>query len=63
MITQLELLECRVCKVQVGAITASPNGRTWLQAPEGWYVADTYPPGDNGLQYVCSLECLEKLND
>lgn len=31
--------------------------RTWTGLPPGWAVADTYPPGDEGLSYACSLLC------
>ncbi len=27
--------------------------REWYRAPLGWFVSDTFPPGDSGVQFLC----------
>lgn len=36
------------------------GGREWVVAlPEGWMVADNYPPDDGGLVFACSFKCAD----
>ena len=39
--------------------------RSWkyYAPPEGWVVVDPSPPGDMGLEWRCSWECVEKFHD
>jgi hypothetical protein len=55
-----ELIECANCGIGADATFIEGTGRNWMITPTGWFVADTYPPGDDGLQYVCSIECARK---
>jgi hypothetical protein len=56
-------VNCEVCGVRttVSVFRSEYNDRDWIrEMPDGWLVADTFPPGDSGLQFVCSLSCALK---
>jgi hypothetical protein len=55
-----EAIKCVGCGSGTWATFIEGTGRDWMMTPTGWFVADTYPPGDNGLQYACSIECARK---
>ena len=55
--------ECFYCKKKFSAICyqqTSGDERWFYELPSGWYVADSYPPGDDGLYFACSVECMKK---
>lgn len=54
-------VSCRVCEKKADVPLLRADGREWLSLPNGWFVTDTYPPGDMGIQVVCSVECGSKL--
>lgn len=37
--------------------------RDWFELPAGWRTADSYPPGDMGLLFICPSCLTEKQDD
>ena len=56
-----EKISCSVCKRSAVVGMRSYAGFEWYAVPDGWLVSDTYPPGDEGLQFWCS-ECQAELS-
>lgn len=54
-------IECEVCKKK--EMVDSVAGPWYCSLPAGWYYTDSYPPGDMGILYCCSEECVEKFNN
>jgi hypothetical protein len=53
-----EMIKCSVCGETAHTNMTNVNGREWYELPEGWKAADTFPPGDDGLQFACHGCCL-----
>jgi hypothetical protein len=49
----IETIECAECGATGDAKEIVVKGESWTLVPSGWLVADTYPPGDDGLQFLC----------
>ena len=55
-------IECCQCKKKAQVKAALLYG-DWIfcnQVPAGWLVTDTYPPGDDGIRFACSVSCAQK---
>lgn len=52
-----EEVECCSCKRRSPTTVLYVDGKAWNFVPSGWFVADTYPPGDMGLVFSCSADC------
>ena len=62
---QEEDIQCFYCKhpapQTVKVYIQHEGDRHWFYTPpEGWFVADSYPPGDDGLRWACSIGCMNK---
>lgn len=57
-----DVIKCVTCGGSTGAnYYVSPDDKWFYELVSGWLVADTYPPGDDGLQFACCLECLRRI--
>lgn len=57
-----DTVECCTCKKTAPATARCGSGQEWVlvgSIPPGWFVTDTYPPGDDGLRFACSVQCAE----
>jgi hypothetical protein len=56
------IISCCQCekKAEVPTILVWNEWISCSQVPPGWYVTDTYPPGDDGLRFACSISCVQK---
>lgn len=55
--------KCSVCGDLIRGATTVVDGREFYQVFGEAYVADSYPPGDDGLIFVCGLSCLAQFKD
>jgi hypothetical protein len=55
-----ENIECVVCGAKNIANTYYTTKQFYTKIPEGWMFCDSYPPGDSGIEFVCSKECTER---
>ncbi len=52
-----EDIECCSCRRSAPTTILWVDGKAWYFIPSGWFAADTYPPGDEGMVFACSAEC------
>jgi hypothetical protein len=51
---------CEVCGKKTVADTV--EGQWYASLPSGWFYTHIYPPGDDGVVFCCSEECVKKFN-
>jgi len=48
-----ERVACVGCGAGAPTVRYARDGKDWWHAPPGWLVSDTFPPGDDGVQWLC----------
>lgn len=64
-IPKIEPIVCCVCGKSAFVATHDTleNSKTWFQGcslPTSWFITDSFPPGDDGLKFACSIDCTTK---
>lgn len=64
----LDEIYCELCgkRETVNVMVVRDSGdhdRSWFDVPSGWRIADSYPPGDMGVLFICQSCVTEKQND
>lgn len=58
-----DTITCQQCKKRRMVRIVNTKYRSWHEVPPGWRVADSYPPGDDGLYFICSDKCMRALSE
>jgi hypothetical protein len=58
--TMQEMIKCSECGATAHVTVINAKGREWYELAPGWKAADTYPPGDDGIQFACPA-CLPEV--
>ncbi len=53
-------IKCYGCNKKENVKVLNPYSDDAVGVPNGWFVLDTYPPGDCGPEFACSMQCAEK---
>ena len=57
--TTIECCQCKK-KAEVQLLLVWNEWISCSQVPKGWFVTDSYPPGDDGLRFACSIICVQR---